>query len=157
MTEENQKKLVKRFEWHFPIEGFENFKRRLSEAPDSCFDDVYNTKMKNKVLGIFISIFLGFLGIDRFFARSKTIGFIKLGAAVLILGIFPLINIYLALAGAIVLYIVSIIDLFPVITNVKICNYDDVNEKLHNAIAAERHAALEAEANNEQVEAQSNI
>ena len=145
MTEENKKKLVKKYERHLPMEGFENFKRRLTEAPDSCYDDVYNTKMKNKVLGIFLSIFLGFLGIDRFFAKSNLIGFIKLGAAAVILGIFPFINIYLAIAGAVVLYIYSLVDLFPVIKQVKICNYDAVNEKLHNAIAAERHAQLASE------------
>jgi len=134
MKEDNAKRIVKKFEKHLPMEGFENFKRRLNEAPDNCYNEVFYAPIKNKVLGIFLSIFLGMFGVDRFYAKSPKIGYIKLGAAVLAL-LALLINPVLTLVIAVVLEICCIMDIFYVYREVKICNYDIINERLHNAIA----------------------
>ncbi len=139
MTEQNEKALVKKYQKKLPLEGFENYKRRLREAPDSCYDEVDNAKTKSIALGVILSIFLGFLGIDRFYAQSNKMGFIKLGVAV-VAGIVTALNVIAGLAIAVVLYIFCLFDLVNVIKEVKICNYDIVNEKLHNAIAKERSA-----------------
>lgn len=137
MTEQNEKALVKKYQKKLPLEGFENYKRRLREAPDSCYDEVDNVKTKSVAIGVILSIFLGFLGIDRFYALSNKIGFIKLGVSV-VAGIVMAINLIAGLAIAVVLYIYCLFDLVSVIKEVKICNYDIINEKLHNAIAKER-------------------
>ena len=47
MTEQNEKALAKKYQKKLPVEGFENYKRRLREAPDSCFDEVNNAKIKS--------------------------------------------------------------------------------------------------------------
>ena len=143
MTEQNEKALAKKYQKKLPVEGFENYKRRLREAPDSCFDEVNNAKIKSIALGVILSIFLGFLGIDRFYAQSKKIGFIKLGVAIVaaIIAIFVPIG---GLAIGVVLYIYCLFDLINVIKEVKICNYDIINEKLHDAIAKERKSAQNA-------------
>ena len=137
MTEQNEKALVKKYQKKLPLEGFENYKRRLREAPDSCYDEVDNVKTKSVAIGVILSIFLGFLGIDRFYALSNKIGFIKLGVSV-VAGIVMAINLIAGLAIAVVLYIYCLFDLVSVIKEVKICNYDIINEKLHDAIAKER-------------------
>ena len=137
MTEQNEKALVKKYQKTLPLEGFENYKRRLREAPDSCYDEVDNVKTKSVAIGVILSIFLGFLGIDRFYALSNKIGFIKLGVSV-VAGIVMAINLIAGLAIAVVLYIYCLFDLVSVIKEVKICNYDIINEKLHDAIAKER-------------------
>lgn len=143
MTEQNEKALAKKYQKKLPVEGFENYKRRLREAPDSCFDEVNNAKIKSIALGVILSIFLGFLGIDRFYAQSKKIGFIKLGVAIVaaIIAIFVPVG---GLAIGVVLYIYCLFDLVNVIKEVKICNYDIINEKLHDAIAKERKSAQNA-------------
>lgn len=143
MTEQNEKALAKKYQKKLPVEGFENYKRRLREAPDSCFDEVNNAKIKSIALGVILSIFLGFLGIDRFYAQSKKIGFIKLGVAIVaaIIAIFVPVG---GLAIGVVLYIYCLFDLVNVIKEVKICNYDIITEKLHDAIAKERKSAQNA-------------
>ena len=143
MTEQNEKALVKKYQKKLPLEGFENYKRRLREAPDSCYDEVDNVKTKSVAIGVILSIFLGFLGIDRFYALSNKIGFIKLGVSV-VAGIVMAINLIAGLAIAVVLYIYFLFDLVSVIKEVKICNYDIINEKLHDAIAQERKSAQNA-------------
>ena len=144
MTERNQKALIKKYEKKLPLEGFENYKRRLREAPDSCYDEVANLKTKSVALSVILSILLGFLGIDRFYALSNKMGFIKLGVAAVagIVAIFSLIG---ALAIGVVLYIYCLFDIINVVKEVKICNYDIVNEKLHNAIAQARKTEETAE------------
>ena len=134
MREENAKKVIKKYEKDFPMEGFENFKRRVKEAPDSCFNQVFFAPIKNKVLGIFLSIFLGMFGVDRFYAQSPKFGYIKLGATVVTL-IVLIFNTILALVLGVLIALCCIADIFMVYREVKICNYDIVNERLHNAIA----------------------
>ena len=114
MTEQNEKALVKKYQKKLPLEGFENYKRRLREAPDSCYDEVDNVKTKSVAIGVILSIFLGFLGIDRFYALSNKIGFIKLGVSV-VAGIVMAINLIAGLAIAVVLYIYCLFDLVSVI------------------------------------------
>lgn len=143
MTEQNEKALAKKYQKKLPVEGFENYKRRLREAPDSCYDEVNNAKIKSIALGVILSIFLGFLGIDRFYAQSKKIGFIKLGVAIVTVILAILVPVG-GLAVGVVLYIYCLFDLISVIKEVKICNYDIINEKLHNAIAEERKSAQKA-------------
>ena len=134
MREENAKKVIRKYEKHFPIEGFENFKRRVKEAPDSCFNQVFFAPIKNKVLGVFLSIFLGMFGVDRFYAQSPKLGYIKLGATVVTFIVLTF-NSILALVLGVLVMIFCIADIFMVYREVKICNYDIVNERLHDAIA----------------------
>ena len=143
MTEEKVKKVARHFEKKFPLEGYENFKRRLGLVPDSYYDEIMAIPTKKSVVAILLAIFLGGIGLDRFYVGDKKMGIIKIVASVVvaICSIFITIPIVVTLLYF-ALAIFQIIDIFLSYKEGKRYNYDKVNERIHNIIAGERAKAL---------------
>lgn len=82
-------------------------KEKLTRANDSSFDALMATDLKSPITGLILSLFLGTLGIDRFYAGDVTKGILKL----------------LTFGGC---GIWAIIDLFLIMGYIKDKNYNDI-------------------------------
>ncbi len=137
MTELNVKRAFKKYEKQVPrVDGVENFKRRLSEAPDSAYDKVMNAKTKKIWVTVLLSIFLGMFGADRFYSKDLEMGIAKATGTVVAL----IVTLISATVGVIVLAGVGawcVFDIFLAYKETKRYNYDVLNEILHNAIGEE--------------------
>lgn len=78
-----------------PEEQKLNLKRSLEKADDKCIDSLMMIKIYNPLTILVLSIFLGMLGIDRFFIGETGLGVCKLLLGWLTLGIWPLVDIFL--------------------------------------------------------------
>lgn len=162
MTEYNVKKAFKKYEKQVPkVDGVENFKRRLTEAPESAYEAVMGAKIKNVWVTVVLSVFLGMFGVDRFYSKDLEMGIAKATGTLVALIVylvsfllgFPSIGL-VALVG---IALWCIVDIFLAYKETKRYNYDVLNEILHNAIgeqilANEIKAEIEEEKENEGAE-----
>lgn len=134
MTELSAKRAFKKYEKQIPkVDGVENFKRRLAEAPESAYEKVLNAKIKNIWVTIVLSIFLGMFGVDRFYSKDLEMGIAKATGTVVALIVFLISStVGLVALGGVALW--CIVDIFLAYKETKRYNYDVLNEILHNAI-----------------------
>ena len=149
MTEQNAKRAFKKYEKQVPkVDGVENFKRRLSEAPESAYDTVMNAKTKSIAVTIVLSIFLGMFGVDRFYSKDLEMGIAKATGTVVALIVFLISStVGIVAFGGVALW--CAVDIFLAYKETKRYNYDVLNEILHNAIGEQiiaEEAKAEAEA-----------
>lgn len=77
-----------------PSEKAVALKNALAKADESCEDSLAMIKLKNPLVILIVSIFLGGLGIDRFMVGDIGLGICKLLFGWLTFGIWPLIDIF---------------------------------------------------------------
>lgn len=53
-------------------------KDEMIKASDSKFNTIISLSLKNPIVGLILSLFLGYLGIDRFYAGDALKGILKL-------------------------------------------------------------------------------
>lgn len=70
-------------------------KNSLAKADESSEDALAMVKLKNPIVILLMSIFLGAIGVDRFMVGDVGIGICKLLFGWLTFGIWPLIDIFL--------------------------------------------------------------
>ncbi len=63
---------------NFPDERIPYLKEKLAAADDAKFELITSTKLKNPVVLLVISLFLGFLGVDRFMLGNIGYGIVKI-------------------------------------------------------------------------------
>lgn len=66
----------------------------LEDAPDEKYDMLMVIPLKKPMVNLLLSIFLGYLGIDRFYIGNIGMGVAKILLSVVTCGIFTLIDIY---------------------------------------------------------------
>ena len=63
---------------NLPSDKIVYIKEKLNKADESSYDAVMTVKMKNSVVALILSILLGYIGIDRFYAGDILKGVLKL-------------------------------------------------------------------------------
>ena len=78
-----------------PPEQILNFKNILEKAPDSKYDELIMIPTKSVTTTLLLSIFLGGIGVDRFYIGDVGLGVAKLFLGTLTLGIWPIVDIFM--------------------------------------------------------------
>lgn len=82
MTGNKAQVLIEKFGKEIPPNMMFEFKSKLLEAEEEEFDVIYNCPVKKKIATILFAIFLGGIGIDRFYIGDLSLGFGKLSASI---------------------------------------------------------------------------
>ena len=94
MLRENALQIISTFSPKIPSQNIPQLKAALRNSPDSVVDQVYSVKTYSATTTLLLSIFLGGLGIDRFYIGDIGLGIAKLLFGWLTLGIWPFIDIF---------------------------------------------------------------
>ena len=86
--------LISQYKDFVPEEQILMLKNALVKADDSSYDNLIAVSLKNKTTTLLLSIFLGGLGIDRFYIGDTGVGVCKLLFGWLTLGIWPFVDIF---------------------------------------------------------------
>ena len=86
--------LVAQYKDLIPEEQILTFKSALEKAEDGAYERLMTVPTKNPTTVILLSIFLGGLGVDRFYIGDSGTGIAKLLLGWLTAGIWPLIDIF---------------------------------------------------------------
>lgn len=95
MTRENIHAIMLAVSDFIPQEQVLYLRNQLEKADDRCYDSFITIKLKSPVTTILFSVFLGCLGVDRFYIGDTGLGVAKLLLSWLTAGIWPLIDIFL--------------------------------------------------------------
>lgn len=69
-------------------------KNALVKADDDCYDNLVAVTTKSPITTLLFSIFLGGIGVDRFYVGDTGLGIAKLLLGGFTLGIWPLVDIF---------------------------------------------------------------
>lgn len=86
--------LIVQYKDFIPAEKVLMLKNALTAEPESSYDTLLAVHMKNPTSVVLLSIFLGGLGVDRFYIGDVGIGVAKLLFGWLTLGIWPFVDIF---------------------------------------------------------------
>lgn len=82
MTGNKVQVLIEKFGKEIPPNMLFEFKSKLLEAEEEEFDVIYTCPVKKRVATILFAIFLGGIGVDRFYIGDPSLGFGKLSASI---------------------------------------------------------------------------
>lgn len=94
MTESNFTSAMLYLNGKLPDDKYMIVREALYEANDNLLNEIYCCKFYDSITVILLSVFLGGIGVDRFYIGDLGIGVAKLLVGWLTLGIWPLIDIY---------------------------------------------------------------
>lgn len=80
---------------NLPVESLPMLRERLATLNDQQATYVLSTELKSPVVALVLSIFLGYLGVDRFYIGQIGLGVAKLLLSWATFGIWPLIDFFL--------------------------------------------------------------
>lgn len=86
--------LVAQYKELIPQEQLLTFKAALEKADDGAYERLMTVPTKNPTTVILLSIFLGGIGVDRFYIGDSGLGIAKLLLGWLTFGIWPIIDIF---------------------------------------------------------------
>ena len=86
--------LYSKYKDEMPTDKAILFKQSLENASDECYESVSNVKTMSSTLVCILSIFLGWLGVDRFAVGDFGLGFCKLLFGWMTFGIWPFMDIF---------------------------------------------------------------
>ena len=95
MNEENVITIMNAVADKIPENRIYSFKEKIKNEPDTKTEAYLSTRLKTPIVALLLSIFLGVIGIDRFYVGDVGLGVCKLFFGWLTLGIWPLIDIFL--------------------------------------------------------------
>lgn len=78
MTPNRVTVALEKYEKLIPKEYIFNFQEYLKEASDDCMDKLMSLPTKGTIKTLLFSIFLGGIGVDRFYVEDKGVGVAKL-------------------------------------------------------------------------------
>ena len=90
------KAIMTKYEDLIPHKRATQLKSALHEANDDTYDIVMGVKTKNPTITLILAIFLGWLGIDRFYNGEIGLGFLKFFINILTFGILWIVDIFLS-------------------------------------------------------------
>ena len=94
MTDEKVQEVYSTYVNALPEEKKLVFKNALKKADDDKYDNLVGVSVKSPVATVLLSIFLGGLGVDRFYIGDVGLGVGKLLVGWLTAGIWPFIDIF---------------------------------------------------------------
>ena len=71
-------------------------RKKLESASEDCYDSLNSLKLKKPKTTLLLSIFLGGLGVDRFYIGDTGVGVCKLLFGVCTAGIWPFVDIFIS-------------------------------------------------------------
>lgn len=86
--------LLAQYKEQIPSEQILVFKDAISKADDRAYDSLMTVPLKNPTTTLLLSIFLGGLGVDRFFVGDVGLGVAKLLLGWFTFGIWPIVDIF---------------------------------------------------------------
>lgn len=95
MSPEKADMLLMNFKNFIPEEKVPAFRYALGKASADCYSDLGMAPLKNPMTVLLFSVFLGGLGVDRFYIGDTGMGIAKLLLGGFTFGIWPLIDIFL--------------------------------------------------------------
>ena len=94
MEKEKVNSIIIQYKDYLPQDKILYLKTALEKVEDSAYDDILVSKIHSPTTTLILSIFLGAIGIDRFYIGDVGIGVCKLLFGWLTLGIWPIIDIF---------------------------------------------------------------
>ena len=94
MTTEKVNALITQFKNHIPDDQVLILKNSLASASDDCYDNMIALTFKNPTTTLLLSIFLGGLGVDRFYIGDTGLGVCKLLFGWVTGYIWPIVDIF---------------------------------------------------------------
>lgn len=94
MQQDKVNMLIMQYKNAIPDNEIYVFREALKNAPDEKYDYLVNVPLKSASTTLLLSIFLGGIGVDRFYIGDTGTGICKLLFGWLTLGIWPLIDIF---------------------------------------------------------------
>ncbi len=149
MTQENIVNAMSKYANQIPRNNLSDFHDYLVEAPDSCADGLMAMpKMKNKIVTLMFSIFLGGIAVDRFYLGNTVAAIIKILVRIIPMiftNLLPMLGIlkigsfmgFLITLPGLIWYIA---DIFLTYKAAQEMNYARVSTYLERAIAVEKEA-----------------
>lgn len=110
MTKERVLVAMEKFRKAIPSYQDEALKKLLEEADDNCMDELMFLPLKGKIKTLMFSIFLGGIGIDRFYLGDTGLGISKIVIRLIVL--FTSAIPFVSLIGSLVSTIWGIADIF---------------------------------------------
>ena len=132
MTPNRVQVALEKYGKRIPTDSVASFKKHLQDADDSCMDEFMFLKTKSPVTALLFSIFLGGVGVDRFYLGDKGIGFAKiflpLGAS--LISFIPVIGWLIGGIASLAISIWKFVDIFLVFRDAKRYNYHSLSSYL---------------------------
>lgn len=94
MTKEKANFLLMQYKDKIPSERVLALRSTLEKAPEESYDYLNAISFKSSTTTLILAIFLGGLGVDRFYVGDIGLGVCKLLFGAMTLGIWPLIDIF---------------------------------------------------------------
>ena len=100
MIKEKAQMLFLQYKDKVPSDQVTTLKAALENAPDEKFDEIACVPIKSSTTTLLFSIFLGNLGVDRFYIGDIGLGIGKLICGLLTLELWPFIDIFFSYRAA---------------------------------------------------------
>lgn len=94
MTQEKVSSLLIKYKDVIPSDRVAYLKNALEKADQNAYETISSCKIKNPTTTLILSIFLGILGVDRFFIDDIGLGVAKLLFGWMTFGLWPFIDIF---------------------------------------------------------------
>ena len=88
--------LISQYKDFIPNNQLLAFKNALIHASDEAYDNLISVPLKSSTVTLLLSIFLGGLGVDRFYVGDVGLGVAKLLFGFFTLGIWPFVDIFIS-------------------------------------------------------------
>lgn len=94
MEKEKINSILMQYKDIIPNDKVHYFKSALENASENAYENIATTRIYNPTTTLVLSIFLGTLGVDRFYIGDVGLGVCKLLFGWVTIGIWPLIDIF---------------------------------------------------------------
>lgn len=125
MTENQVSVALTRLSPYVSSAAYGGLRSHLQAADEHCMDGLMTLKLKSRTTAILLALFLGALGVGRFYLGNTGLGVARIVATI----VTNVLLVFLPIAGLIAyaaIFIWHITDIFLVAKKVKYVNYDTV-------------------------------